>query len=172
MSNVRFRMHPWSIAGFLFATYFMIWLAALGLHTRGKSVPIWLLRSVGIPFLCVREDAMQSSVLLRCYSRTLGDLKKIEYSYQAVVGFIAVWKFTFQDDEELVVSPHRAGLYRVLLDLERKLDGFSIEKWHREFAQGDVEDTLLLWRAKPHHPPISISRSCPGKPGHASDLYR
>lgn len=148
--HVRFRMHSLSIAGLLFATYCVLWLAALGLHTRGRPVPIWFLRSAGVPFLCVRAGAIQRSVLFRRESRTLADLKKIEYAYHAVVGFIAVWIFTFQDNEELVVPPHRAGLFRVLLELERQLDGFSIEKWHKEFAEGDVEDTLLLWEAKPN----------------------
>jgi hypothetical protein len=141
-------MHPWGVAGSLLAAYCVLWLAALRLHTRGWRVPIGFLRSVGLPFICIRAGAIQSSVLLRRESRNLAELQKIEYAYHAVVGFAALWILTFQDGEERVVSPHRAGLSRALLDLERRLPGFSLENWRQEFAAGDVEDTLLLWEAK------------------------
>lgn len=147
-------MHPWSVAGSLIAAHGVLWLTALCLHTRGRQVPIGLLRSVGLPFLCVGAGAIQSSVLFRRESRNLAELQKIEYAYHAAVGFAALWILTFQDGEEWVVPPHRAGLSRALLDLERQLPGFSLENWRKEFAEGDVEDTLLLWEAKPNPGPL------------------
>jgi hypothetical protein len=99
----------------------------------------------GVPFIELHDGAIYARRLLQRQSIRLDELQKIEYAYHAVVGFVAVWIFTARDGCEIVVSPQRPGLSRLLAELERQLPGFSRERWRREFEAGDVEDRLLVW---------------------------
>jgi hypothetical protein len=138
-------------------TYLVLWVGALLLHDKGKNIPIGFIRLFGLPFVYRSDNAICNSALFRCKSYSLTDLEKVEYAYHAVVGFVAVWVFTFKNEDELVLSGNRPGMNRLLMDLECILPGFSLEKWKQEFAQGDVVDTLILWEAKLSSSPIDSS---------------
>ena len=118
---------------------FVLLIVAMALLRRASP---WL---PGLPFIQLRGGAIHERRVLHRTSIRLGELRTIEYAYHAVVGFSAAWIFTARDGREIVVSPQRPGLPRLLADLEVQLPGFSREKWRREFEAGDVEDTLLVW---------------------------
>ena len=118
---------------------FVLLIVAMALLRRAGP---WL---PGIPFIQLRDNTIQDRRLLQRQSIRLAELQSIEYAYHAVVGFAAVWLFTARDGREMVVSPRRPGLARLLADLEVQLPGFSREHWRREFETGVVEDTLLVW---------------------------
>ncbi len=120
---------------------FVLLIAAIALLRRAAP---WL---PGVPFIQLRDGAIHDRWLLQRRSMRLDELQKIEYAYHAVVGFVAVWIFTARDGREIVVSPQRPGLSRLLAELESQLPGFSREHWRREFEAGDVEDTLVIWTA-------------------------
>ena len=121
---------PWTVAH----------LAAILLQYAGRWLP-------GVPFIDLQDGAIRERRLMRRRSIRLDELQKIEYAYQAVVGFAAVWIFTARDGREIVVSPQRPGLPRLLKELEAHLPGFSRERWRQAFEAGDVEDTLPVWTA-------------------------
>jgi hypothetical protein len=81
----------------------------------------------------------------------LSELQKLEYAYQAAIGFAAVWIFTSKSGEEIVIGSWRTGIPRVLRVLESELPPFSISNWKQAFEEGDVEDTLLLWGSEPNN---------------------
>jgi hypothetical protein len=120
---------------------FVLLIVATALLQRASP---WL---PGLPFIQLREGAIHERRVRHRTSIRLDELQTIEYAYHAVVGFTAVWIFTARDGREIVVSPQRPGLPRLLADLEAQLPGFSREKWRRELEAEDVEDTLLVWTA-------------------------
>jgi hypothetical protein len=130
-----------------FPAAFLAWLLALHLNRRGYDVPSLFLRFMGIPVVYLRDGTIHDCALFKCRTMKLEHLEKIEYAYQAVIGYSAVWIFSSKQGEEVAVLPYRAGLFRLLSDLAAHCPGFSLAKWRQEFADGDVEDTLVLWEA-------------------------
>jgi hypothetical protein len=133
----------------MFSAMLSIWLLALHLNRRGYRVPTMLLSFLGFPVVYLRDGAIHDCALFRCRTLKLDHLERIEYACQAVVGFSAVWIFSSKQGDEVAVLPYRAGLFRLLTDLAAHCPGFSLSTWRQEFADGDVEDTLLLWKAVP-----------------------
>jgi hypothetical protein len=79
-------------------------------------------------------------------SMSLEELEQINYHYHAVVGFVSCWEFVSRSGRSLSVDGHARGLKVTLQSLESQLPGFSMAEFQRQFAAGDVEDTLEVWR--------------------------
>lgn len=75
----------------------------------------------------------------------ISEIQQVRYHYHAVVGFIAVWECIDQHGTVLTIDAKAFGMSRVLQTLETKLPEFSLDKFHRQFEAGDVEDTLEVW---------------------------
>ena len=75
----------------------------------------------------------------------VAELASIRFHYHAVVGFVCVWEF-------VAASGHIISLYRNSMDkklialLEKNVPNFSASKFYADFEQGDVEDTLEVWK--------------------------
>ena len=110
-----------------------------------------------LPVIHLHDGAIHARSGFRHDAIRIDDLAAIEYAYQAVVGFAAVWIFRSRQGRELVVSPHRIGLRRLLAGLEQFLPGFRAATLAEAFAAGDVEDTLLLWTAASTPDPLEFN---------------
>ena len=75
----------------------------------------------------------------------LTEILTIQFHYHAVVGFECVWEFTDKSGRKLLAGGNGID-NRMLSNLERKLAGFSKDEFYRQFKEGDVEDTLDVWR--------------------------
>ena len=75
------------------------------------------------------------------------DISEIRYHYHAVVGFVAVWEFVARGGKSLSVDGKAKGIDDVLRGLEKSLPGFSLVDFKRKFDEGDVEDTIDVWRS-------------------------
>jgi len=76
----------------------------------------------------------------------LSELSQIKFHYHAVVGFVATWEFISKSGQSILVDAH--GIDNKLLSrLERHVPNFSSKEFHEHFADGDVEDTLEVWKA-------------------------
>lgn len=74
------------------------------------------------------------------------ELSQIDFHYHAAVGFVCAWEFTSKSGKSLLVEG--SGIDgKLLSDLERHLPNFSVEKFHEQFKDGDVEDTIEVWKA-------------------------
>jgi hypothetical protein len=71
---------------------------------------------------------------------------EIKYHYHAVVGFAAVWEFLDKNDRSLLVDAEASGIGGVLAGLEERLPGFSLADFGRKFSEGDVEDSIDVWK--------------------------
>lgn len=116
------------------------------------EVPLSILRHVSPVSICEKDEVIHFRRWFRRQSIPLASLQKVEYAYHAVVGFVAVWCFTGESGEEIVVGEHCPGLRRLLKTLEQKLPPFSLAEWQRQFDEGDVEDTLVVWERAAQHP--------------------
>lgn len=77
----------------------------------------------------------------------LAELAKIEFHYEAVVGFTCVWEFTSLSGQSITLSSFRISR-RLLYRLQAHIQGFSVAAFDQAFDAGDVSDTLELWRAE------------------------
>ncbi|QDH68912.1 hypothetical protein [Marilutibacter alkalisoli] len=83
---------------------------------------------------------------LRLESIAVADIRAIRFHYHAVVGFVSVWELVSRHGCSLMIEGRAWGARSVLGALEVRLPGFSLQELDRQFEQGDVEDTLELWR--------------------------
>lgn len=79
---------------------------------------------------------------------SLADISKIHFHYHAVVGFVAEWEFVDIAGNTLVIDAKATGIESLISSLEKALPGFSIAEFDRKFRQGDVEDTIDVWKAE------------------------
>jgi hypothetical protein len=78
----------------------------------------------------------------------LANLAEIKFHYHAVVGFLCVWEFVAKSGVSLEHSSSHIS-ERLLQALEQSIPGFTAADFHRKFEDGDVEDSLEVWRADP-----------------------
>lgn len=77
----------------------------------------------------------------------LAELAKIDFHYEAVVGFTCVWDFTAVSGQVITLSSFRISR-RLLQRLQAHIPGFSMAAFDEAFQAGDVSDSLELWRAE------------------------
>lgn len=82
-------------------------------------------------------------------SMALPDIAHIKFHYHAVVGFVSCWEFVSRSGSSLLIDGAAHGITAALHALEKNLPGFSLAAFQRQFKEGDVEDTLEVWRAAP-----------------------
>lgn len=64
-----------------------------------------------------------------------------------------MWEFVENNDNSLTIDHQELGITKVLSFLEKNLEGFSLRDFDRMFKEGDVEDTLNIWKdVKPRFP--------------------
>ena len=61
---------------------------------------------------------------------------------------MSVWEFKDMSGEAFNVSGDVKDLDKVLLFLESKLASFNLEGFDRMLAEGDVVDSLCVWKAQ------------------------
>ncbi|MCO7224728.1 hypothetical protein [Pleionea sp. CnH1-48] len=76
------------------------------------------------------------------------DIKEINFHYHAVNGVMSVWEFKDMSGDTLSVSGDAKGMDKVLLFLESKLASFNLEGFDRMLAEGDVVDSLCVWKTQ------------------------
>lgn len=74
-------------------------------------------------------------------------ISKINFHYHAVVGFIAVWEFVDTAGNTLLINAKAIGIKKLIMGLEEKLPGFSKTEFDRKFREGDVEDSIDVWKS-------------------------
>ena len=88
-------------------------------------------------------------ILHTLFSRTdipLKDLQAIFYHYHAVVGYVFLWEFCGKNEKTIEVNGLTLGRSCLLMNLETQLPGFSMKKFKKLFKEGDVVDTLEIWK--------------------------
>lgn len=76
----------------------------------------------------------------------LSRLSEIKFHYHAVVGFIGIWEFVDKDANTLSVDAKAKGIKELIAALEKELPGFSSTSFDQRFREGDVEDTIDVWK--------------------------
>ncbi len=74
----------------------------------------------------------------------LAELVKIDFHYEAVVGFTCAWEFTSAQGQVITLSSFRISR-RLLKRLQAHIPGFSVAAFDQAFEAGDVSDSLELW---------------------------
>lgn len=75
----------------------------------------------------------------------LADLSEIHFHYHAVVGFECQWEFISVQGQNLTLNS--MGLSRRFVhDIEHYVPRFSAADFYKEFDQGDIEDSLVVWQ--------------------------
>lgn len=77
----------------------------------------------------------------------LAELAEIKFHYHAVVGFVGVWEFVAMSGRSFAVETNSNVMPKALVALEGVLPNFSVVAFERRFHEGDVEDTLDVWKA-------------------------
>ncbi len=94
----------------------------------------------------LKDGAIVLHTLFRRTEISLNDLQAVYYHYHAVVGFEFLWEFCGKNEQKLEVDLFTLGRSRLLKNLEISLSGFSLKKFKNLFKDGDVEDTLVVWK--------------------------
>lgn len=76
----------------------------------------------------------------------LSELREVLYHYHAAVGYVFFWEFIGANGQTIEVGLYTLGRSRLLRNLERSLPGFSLQRFRRLFEEGDVVDTLTVWK--------------------------
>lgn len=77
----------------------------------------------------------------------LSHLSEIKFHYHAVVGFLGMWEFIDNAGVSLKVDANAKGIKDLIASLDRELPGFSAKEFDRKFREGDVEDSIDVWKA-------------------------
>lgn len=77
----------------------------------------------------------------------LSHLSEIKFHYHAVVGFIGIWEFIDKAGASLKVDTNAKGIKELIASLDKELPGFSSKEFDRKFREGDVEDSIDVWKA-------------------------
>ncbi len=73
-------------------------------------------------------------------------LATIRFHYHAVVGFVCEWEFIAASGS--VITLNRNSMDKKLIALlEKNVPNFSAEKFYADFKEGDIEDTIVVWKA-------------------------
>jgi len=132
--------------------------------TRHFAVVLLLALLLAIGFyliaqkLTIKSDRIVKRRGWKIEAIELADLAEIKFHYHAVVGFTCVWEFVSRSGVSL--QHESAHISETLLaELERFVPGFTRSDFHRKFEEGDVEDSLEIWRAdlgaRPSSPKLS-----------------
>ena len=98
-------------------------------------------------YISTKRNQIRQFGLFKVKTIDLSELIEIKFHYHAVVGYIAVWEFIDRNNTSLTIDQKEIGIKKVLGFLENNLDGFSLKDFDRMFKEGDVEDTLDIWKA-------------------------
>lgn len=88
---------------------------------------------------------LRKKALWKTERMPLSELAKIDFHYEAVVGFTCVWEFTSVSGQVISLSSFRISR-RLLKRLQAHIPGFSVAAFDQAFEAGDVSDSLELWR--------------------------
>lgn len=123
-----------------------VWLSRR--HEKGKAVPRTLRSLFIAPSVTIKESALVHDTSKDLEKIDISNLKRIEYHYIAVAGFLSVWEFIDKDEKSIKIDGETKGLETVLRQLETELPGFSLETWQSMFDRGDFDqDSLVVWSA-------------------------
>lgn len=103
---------------------------------------LWPTRVVVVDGKIVRRHIWRTTAEI-----ALAELAQINFHYQAVVGFIGVWEFVSQSGQSFTVETYSNRVPKGLVVLEKLLPNFSASVFDQQFQEGDIEDTLEVWRA-------------------------
>lgn len=107
-----------------------------------------------IEWVQMRNDRIIHRTPFRRDEIPLADLKVIYYHYSAAVGIMDFqWEFCSNDGRKIKADIFTFGRSRLLRHLEGNLPGFSMLRFKLLFEDGDVDDTLEVWKredANPH----------------------
>ena len=87
------------------------------------------------------------------YHRTcsINDISSIYYHYDAAVGaYEASWEFKLLSGGIMSFSYLNLGVGALLRHFEALLPGFSRKRFKKQFEEGDVVDSLCVWRSQEH----------------------
>lgn len=93
------------------------------------------------------EDCLVKKHKFKTERMPLVDISEIKFHYHAVVGFIAVWEFIDTKGDTLLINARAIGIKKLIVGLEEKLPGFSQAEFDRKFREGDVEDSIDVWKS-------------------------
>lgn len=97
---------------------------------------------------CSKRELVKSHGC-RKESMPLAEIAQIDFHYHAVVGFVSAWEFVSHSGAKLLVDGDARGIAAALQALEKNLAGFSMAQFKQQFEEGDVEDSIEVWRAAP-----------------------
>jgi len=84
--------------------------------------------------------------LFKSESYPLADLSEIHFHYHAAIGFECQWEFIFAQGQSLTLNSLLISR-KFVLAMERHIPRFSAAEFYKEFEQGDIVDSLLIWSA-------------------------
>jgi len=105
-----------------------------------------------LKFILLNNGFIKAYSFFKKESIKLSELSEINYHYQAAVGlFVSVWELKDIYGKEIIFSWPTLGKTALLEELENQLEGFSLKNFQKLFDEGDVDDTLELWKKKGKH---------------------
>ena len=75
----------------------------------------------------------------------LADLAEIYFHYHAAVGFECQWEFISVQGQNLTLNSMHLSR-RFVHAMEHYVPRFSAAEFYKEFDQGDIEDSLVVWQ--------------------------
>lgn len=96
-------------------------------------------------FVC--NDKLYKRHMFRSEELAMENLEKIIFHYHAAVGFVGTWEFVSTSGKSLEIDSKANGMNKVLSFLENELENFSINEFDKKFEDGDVVDSIDVWRS-------------------------
>ena len=93
-----------------------------------------------------RQMVTAKKTLFKSESYPLADLSEIHFHYHAAIGFECQWEFIFAQGQSLTLNSLLISR-KFVLAMERHIPRFSAAEFYKEFEQGDIVDSLLIWSA-------------------------
>ena len=107
---------------------------------------VWLIYTAWPETLRIKDGLLIKRHRFHTETMPLANLASVQFHYQAVIYFACVWEFTDTSGRTLSVGGFTFRR-RLIRQLALHLPGFSEREFDRLFDDGDVEDSLEVWRA-------------------------
>ena len=120
-------------------------IAYLGLAVAGGSL-IYVAYTLWPDTIRIQNGMLICRHRFRKESMRLADLESVHFHYQAVVGFAGAWEFIDTSGRSLSVGGYTFRR-KLIRQLAQHLPGVSESEFERLFNEGDVEDSLEVWRS-------------------------